>query len=352
MNHLLNVVDLQLSRGACKAFEADLSAFVDGELSGLDAAKVSAHVEECRACRAFVDSLTGMTRMHQDADAYDSLASFGGAAELWSDLAQRLLSDNQDRLGRVLYELGKALVAAGIRTTPGQRSLRLYRTRPGSLPTLVRKGKLLVRENEELQSQTPGRASSNRLLRPRRQRLFPSSSATPRGSAAFECGRRCLEESLRLVPGKLEARIYLAQYYRVLGRYDRSRQQLRAVLRADPEGRLRLITLQQLSKVYGAVHQFSRAAETEREVLERAREEKDVVFQVGALANLVIYCVKLGRWDEAEAFVADLVQSFPSHLETIVAPAFRRARDFRRCLIREENFLSRMRTCYPALFAG
>jgi tetratricopeptide (TPR) repeat protein len=348
MNQLVNSPMLRLAQQACQDFEADLSAFVDGELSGLDASKVSDHIEACAGCQAFVHSLAGMTGLHRDVAASSMLDQIGDAAELWADLTQRLLNDNEVRLADVLYELGKALVAAGIRTSPEVRGVRLYREQPGSLQTLTRRGKLLVRENDDLLA----RSSVRKAGRGRRKGLFPAQQQTTRSSVAFEHGRRCLEESLRLDRNRHEARIYLAQYYRVMGRLDKSRQQIRTVLRADISERLALIALQQLGRVYSVAHQFSKAVEMEREVLEKAKQQEDEVVQVGALANLVIYLVKLGRWDEAEGAVAELVRDFPTHLEGIVAPAFGRARDFRRCLIQEKSFLDRMRSRYPMLFAG
>ena len=359
---------------ACREFEADLNAFVDGELDGLDADRVAKHVESCDGCHGFVDSLAQMARLHRTMDDELEAQERGGVdlpeelatklevGALWGDLTRRIVADLDQRLVPVLYQLGKALIAAGYETSPEYRNQVVYESRPGSISKLTQHGRQLLREREGLERTRARGELAERRVRERRSgasrqrgRLFPTRAAA-RGSAAFEAGRRCLEECLRLAPEHVGARIFHGVYLRKVGRLDLARKQFQAVLRNAERGAAgdgdALIASHQLARVYSEAHQFDRALEMERGNLERAQQLGHRMIQVAALANMMIYAVKLERFDDADRALERLVREFPDQLETVVAPAFQKARYFRMALLRNAEYLARLRSRYPALFAA
>jgi tetratricopeptide (TPR) repeat protein len=338
------------AQAACARFEADLSAFTDGEKTALDGDEIARHVESCEGCRAYVNALAGLSRLH----LFGSLESeaLPSGTEMWGDLTRRLLDDNCARLAGVLYELGKALVAAGLRGSSDLRGVQVFARKPGSIRKLSRKGEALFREHRDL---------ANRATRTEGETLSARRAALPaserlEAAEAFESGRACLEQCLRLAPAKHEARIYLAKYFCVAGRFDRARQLLRTVLHSTGNGaeqeKLKFFALQQLSRVYSMTHQFAQALELEREVLSQAERAQNDLYQAAALTNVSIYCVKLGRLEDAESAIHRLATDFGAHVESLTVPAFRRARDFKRALLRHRAFLSRLRDRYPVLFAS
>jgi hypothetical protein len=122
----------------------------------------------------------------------------------------------------------------------------------------------------------------------------------------------------------------------------------------DPEksAQLKFFALQQLARVYSTTHQFEHAVELEQQVLAHAEEARNELYQAAALTNLSIYCVKLGRLDDAETAIQKLATRFTKHLETVTVPAYRRAREFKQALLRHRGFLTRLQGRYPMLFAS
>ncbi len=335
------------AQSACARFEADLSAFADGEKTALDSEEIALHLSGCDGCRAYVEALAGMSRLHLFGAAQKD-GELPSGTELWGDLTRRLLDDNCSKLATVLYELGKALVAKGLTASPNLRGVRLFAKKPGSISKLAHKGQTLFREHHGLAKQ-PGGEGRDTLAQ--KKGLFAAADDVE-PDAAFEAGRACLEQCLRLQHDHHAARIYLAKYHSMNGRYDRARQLLRAVLHSKADSAHQFFALQQLSRVYSMAQQFDRAVELEREVLARAERDHNDVYQAAALTNISIYSVKLGRLDDAEQAIDRLATNFPQHLETLTAPAFRRARDFRQALLRHRSFLTRLRGRYPLLFAS
>lgn len=335
------------AQSACRRFESVLSAFVDGEKTSLDGDEVAAHLAGCDGCRGYVEALAGLSRLHLFGGVQDAQALPDGT-ELWGDLTRRLLDDNCAKLAATLYELGKALVARGLTASPELRGVRLFAKKPGSITRLASRGQALFREHRGL-AREPGAAGRDTLGT--RKDLFGARDDVEPDSA-FEAGRACLEQCLRLQHDHHAARIYLAKYFSMSGRYDRARQLLRAVLHSKADEASKFFALQQLSRVYSMAQQFDRAVELEREVLARAEKERNDRYQAAALTNISIYSVKLGRLEDAEAAIERLATSFPQHLESLTVPAFRRARDFRQALLRHRSFLTRLRGRYPLLFAS
>ncbi len=340
------------SLSACEQLEADLSAFVDGELSKLDYERVAGHVESCGGCRAFVHSLAGMGALQRrrefDIDAERFLAHLD-SADIWKDLTVRLLTDARSRLAAVLYELGKALIVTGLNTSPTVTEVPILVKKPGSIPVLSRKGQRLAREYKNLRTEyAAGRQKEPEV---RARGLFPRNEAV-RSTPAFESGRVCLEECLKLDPDRHEARIYLAHYFGTVGRFDRARQQVRILLRKSPPRKIRIHAVHVLGRIYSAARQFVKASEMEQKVLEAATHDNDHLMQAGALTNLAVYAFKLGRFDEVEASLDRLVRDFSSRLEDMVLPVLRKSREIRLILQRNRAVLGRMRDRYPMLFAS
>jgi tetratricopeptide (TPR) repeat protein len=342
------------AQAACARFEADLTALADGERTSVDGVLISAHVASCDGCRAYVNALAGLSRLHLFGET-DAAGELPNGTEMWGDLTRRLLDDNCAKLAALLYELGKALVAAGLRTSADLRGVQLFARKPGSIRQLSTRGQALFRQHRDLAERAT--RTEGETLHTRRS-LFPKSEPAGADEAlgAFEAGRACLEQCLRLEPERHEARIYLAKYFSVSGRYDRARQLLRVVLHSKGGGeegeKLKFFALQQLSRVYSMTRQFERAVELEREVLERAERAGNDLYQAAALTNLSIYCVKLGRLEEAEAAIQRLATTHSERLEEVTVPAYRRARDFKQALLRHRSFLSRLRGRYPSLFSS
>jgi hypothetical protein len=130
------------ARAVCARFEADLNAFVDERRRSKG--DIARHVDECHGCRAFVNTLAGMS-LHLFGQIEQSEPVDLDGAELFGDFTRRLLQDNQQKLAAVLYELGKALVAAGLKTSSDLRGVQVYARKPGSIRQLSHKGEALSR---------------------------------------------------------------------------------------------------------------------------------------------------------------------------------------------------------------
>src|SRR5688572_4706778 len=197
------------AQAACARFEADLSAVADGEKTTFDGEVLARHVASCDACRSYVNALAGLSRVHLFGAIEDGGDALPNGTELWGDLTRRLLEDNCARLAGVLYELGKALVAAGLQTSAELRGVQVFARKPGSIRKLSKKGEVLFREHRDLAARASRQEGDTLGLR---RGTFPSSERLE-AAEAFESGRACLEQCLRLDVGRHEARIYLAKYF-------------------------------------------------------------------------------------------------------------------------------------------
>lgn len=349
---LLNRKTLQSALSACEQFEAQLSSFVDGELDQLDHQRAAEHIEGCLHCRTFVNSLAGLAdlnRQHQgDLEAQRFLAGLDSEA-MFTGLTRKLLTDARSRLSGVLYELGKALISAGLRTSPHITEVPFFVKKPGSVATLKRKGERLAREYSSLRREyAKGEKSAPEL---KKSGLFPRNDAV-RSSPAFESGRVCLEECLKLSPVCHEARIYLAHYFGTVGRFDKARQQIRTLMRQEPPRKMQIHGAHVLGRIYSAARQFVKACEMERKVLEAATKDEDLLMQAGSLTNLAVYAFKLGRYDEVESSLDRLVREFPSRLEDMVLPTLQRSREIRQILQKDRELLGRLRRRFPTVFGN
>ncbi len=346
---------LHEARSACQRFETDLSAYVDRELSALDSARVSDHVSTCEPCRSFVNSLAGMARMQRALQGENQAVTelFGSQDAMWGGLIQKLLTDTEGRLANVLYELGKSLMHVAHESTPTNpaesRAHHIYEKSPGNVRSLTKQGTRLSREYGELQAQGDKTRRSRRSFRKRG--LFPSSTKPMRGVAALESGRNCLEQCLRLDPQRADARIFLAWYYRQMGRLDRALQQLRIVERSEASPKLKAFAMHHVARIYAQARQFGRAMEVERGVVAATDVVEDAALHSVALFNLFVYAVKLDRLEDAEKAIARWIKEFPDRLADAVT-AIARARELKRILAKNQPFLDRLRNRYPSLFAA
>ncbi len=97
----------------CDAVEAQLSALLDGALSGVAAEAVNAHFRRCTACARFYQSLREQLILHRwaadevfDLDEFDDCRP--GDIPDYGALADRLRVADLEQLGRLLYEILKA----------------------------------------------------------------------------------------------------------------------------------------------------------------------------------------------------------------------------------------------------
>lgn len=344
---------MKLAAEACLAFERDINLLVDHELAAADRPRLAAHLQDCPACRGYVDDLRELSAMHRDVaraeDEAQAMAALVDRHALFAGVTRRLVQDRREELARLFYELGKAYVLLANRSgqAPVQRSVL-----PAAAPVDIRgaseRGRRAAQQGEELAAagSEPDRESGSLFRRSRR--LFQSASRA--GSGALATGRRLLEQALAIRPGLDEARLYLGFHHMLAGRNDRARVEFRRVYREGRDPVHRMMALQFLGNVHSGAGDYERAIECYEEVVASGADRAEPGLST-SLLNLAVTCAKAGRAERSVRHFTEFVERYPSRVDQ-ARSLLSRKEAFAAVLSREAGLHAALRRQVPALFAA
>lgn len=347
-------MSVELRYMPCAEFEGVIHAFVDGESNQAEARSLVVHLELCDGCRDSVDALRTQIRAHQDGrDVREIHATFDKNA-FFKRLSGNLYTSNVQRLGGLLYELGKAYFVAGndskLMTLLHRKAVPVERARTES--------RRLVRETVSLAERAGTGGRKQALALRRSERLLRGQRSSKAGRIGFRSGRGALdnarlflEECLILEPRHAQARLYLGVYFHRIGRVEEAMAEYRKVL-AIPQldSPMRAMALQALGNAYNSQRDYQKALDCYEEILASGIAREDSRFFT-VLLCVGMFHAKLGRFDRSTVVFGELVRDFPQRLEE--ARAFLEQADvFRSLLVQQKRFHSDLLQRYPVLFAG
>ena len=349
---------MNLSAPACSLFEHDISLFVDHELAAADVSRLTTHITECMACRAYMDDLRDMADLHRamgelgPGAADDPVRGLVDRHALFAGITRRLLQDKAEELARLFYELGKAYVLAGNQAFLCRRFQKVAPvSRAADIRSTTDRARRVARESESLVANAPAEVQGEwrqGSLFGRSRKLFDE--ATAPGAGALASGQRCLGAALALRPELGAARLYLGFHHMLVGRLDRAGAEFRRVYRTGADPVHRLMALQYLGNVYSTRFDHKRAIECYEQVAAEDRRSSEPRFYT-ALVNLGMDCAKLGLKERSTRHFTELVERFPAHLNHS-RQLLSQATDFTALLQSDTHLRDSLRRSVPALFAA
>lgn len=246
----------------CMQIQVDLSAMLDGELDPAGVRRVTVHSDVCPQCRSFLIGVREQAGLHrrlaqvlgrsEEADGCDAGqgvavgahtagagvdANIDGAAAGDHLEAQRLrqqLTDNQRKLARVLYELGRNFTLMGL----SPEFSREVAKEPMPVPDVAMRGRNLLDEM----------ARAGEVSWVAAKELFDGRLRTPEENLAR--GQRLLSECLALDPEAHDARIYVGLVHYARGQRVLARRQFRRVIEECEDEIMRGFAQSNLSNIH------------------------------------------------------------------------------------------------------
>ena len=333
---------------ACDAFVEDISALVDDELATDRAARLTDHIRACSGCSEFADGLRKLSELHRrTATAVDEpLIAKIDPQGLFKSITSVLVSDKQDALARLFYEIGRAYVIAGNRElSDGNRRSLVAHTPALDIRGNEERARRMLREADALQERA---APARRSLFKHSRQLFERGRRERSG--ALDRGRSFLEEALALEPALDEARLYLGFQFSISGRFERARVEFRKVYTGSGNAVHKLMALQSLGSVYEMCGDYARAAECYALVVaDEAAGVEPRLFP--SFLNLPVSCAKAGRCDDSVRHFEMLVQRFPQRVAQIRG-LLSRKQSFAATLAHDTGLHDDLRRAVPQLFAA
>ena len=329
-------------KATCAHFEAELNAFVDGELRDLDARRVVDHLDACPRCREYVEQLRVFARLHRD--CHDPEAALAGldAPDVFRNITAKLLAERIGKLAELFYQIGKAFVLKGSRGKRKGLTIAPL-TRPVSIDRTRSRARSLLKETEELAAldaayaRSIGKASA----------FFRSVS---KGRNEFvTVGRRFLEESLVLEGNRAEVRIYLGFSFTITRNYDKARDQFRKVLAMPGLSETnRMIAFQNLGFLASFERNYAGAIDCFQELDRSGFIERNPKF-FPVLTSLAMAYAKISDYDKSIEFFERIVAEYPTKVEE-VRKEISLMDTFQGLLRREALFRKALLERVPALF--
>jgi len=338
---------------SCVEFEADLSAFVDGELDTLDANKLMHHVDGCSRCQELIEQLGQMGRMHRACYSEEDILGALDGAEIFQNIASDLLHEKSGKIADLFYQIGKAYLLKGFArgreagASPDSiRHVLRPRTRPLAIETAKMKTGRIFREIEGLSAQMP---VPHKTLK-RAGSFFRTTRR--RQDGCLELGRRFIEESLAIDPERAEPRLYLGAYfYAGMKKYQEAKEQFRKVLSLPNVSEVnRADALINLGALYTIEYQYAEAKACFQEV-ERSGVIKQYPRFYRCLIFLAVTCAKLGEFDEAMDVFGRIAASFPKRIDQIRCEIWD-MHSFQNVVQMHDGFRESLRNRIPVLFAS
>lgn len=239
----------------CLQIQVDLSAMLDGELDPASVLRVTVHSDVCPSCREFLDGIRQQVRVHRrlatamvgaageaastrvGAEAAGTTSSRAKRADGASAALRRQLTDNQRKLSRILYELGRNFALMGLSPDFSREVAR----EPVPVPDVAMRGRNLLDEV----SRSDGAAGPEWVAA---RELFDGGLRSPEENLAR--GQRLLTECLALDPSGDDARIYLGLVHYARGQRALARKQFQRVLDSSSDAVMRGYALSSLSNIH------------------------------------------------------------------------------------------------------
>jgi tetratricopeptide (TPR) repeat protein len=235
--------ETQRTSDPCWQIQVDLSAMLDGELDPAGVRRVTVHSDACPGCRSFLDGVRAQVRVHRKlasvlAAEGDESAAVGGEARA-SVALRRQLTENQRKLARVLYELGRNFALMGL----SPEFSREVGKEPVPVPDMAMRGRNLL---DEVSRSAGGQNEDDWVAA---KELFDGRQLrSPEENLAR--GQRLLTECLVLDPTSEDARIYLGLVHYARGQRALARKQFRLVLDGSSSLVMRGYALSNLSNIH------------------------------------------------------------------------------------------------------
>ncbi len=329
---------------ACEHFEAELNAFVDGELKELHLQRVVTHLDTCESCRFYVEQLRAFAQMHRDSCDPEKLLSAVDAPAIFQNITAKLLAEKIEKLSDFFYQLGKTYVLRG-----AKEKRKGIRTRPLTRPIPIDKARQRARrlflETNELSSLN---GNYEKVLK-RAKSFFRKGGRVSRDR--IEVGRRFLEESLAINSESAEPRIYLGFSYMLTRRYDKSREQFGKVLTlSDVSVENRMIAFQNLGYLHVLQKDYAEAVSCFREVEKSGIIEKQPRFYT-VLTSLAMAYAKSSDFEKSIECFDKIVKQFPKKV-TEIRKEICSMETFQNLLRTQQIFRQDLQEKIPALFAS
>jgi tetratricopeptide (TPR) repeat protein len=211
---------------------------LDGELDPAGVRRVTVHSDVCPSCRMFLDGIRDQVRVHKKlAQAlHGAGAAANGAAGASADL-RRQLTDNQRKLSRILYELGRNFVLMGLSPDFSREVAK----EPVPVPDMAMRGRNFLDEV----ARVDGEAGPEWVAA---KDLFDGSLRSPEENLAK--GQRLLTECVALDRECDDARIYLGLVHYARGQRALARKQFQHVLEHTGDAVMRGYALSNLSNIH------------------------------------------------------------------------------------------------------
>ena len=295
--------------------QVDLSAMLDGELGPAGVRRVTVHSDVCPNCRAFFDSIRHQVGLHRrlaavEADVATDGAAAGGATAADAAL-RRQLTDNQRKLSRILYELGRNFTLMGL----SPEFSREIAKEPMPVPDVAMRGRNLL--DEVARSGESGGAEWVAA-----KELFDGRLRTPEENLAR--GQRLLAECLALDPQSDDARIYLGLVHYARGQRGLARKQFRRVVDGTGDPVMRGFALSNLSNIHLDEGDFEGAVELLAELVESGVVEQQP-HMIAALFNLALAHGLRGAFQDSLAWFDRLRTRAPHRRRWVARELSRRS---------------------------
>ncbi len=279
-------------RGLCLGFQAALSALFDQELPEQHARRTLAHLEACTDCTEYFTSIRLSAQAHRDVAVPGSLAQRMRKLQGHDLFAGLTDGEILRRLAFALYQLGKAYSLLG---TDGDYLVRV------------------AEEPVQIDAYASGEAADAARAADEsgaRQGSLADLLAGQAAGSHLAKARALLDETLRLKPGFVEARIYLGFVRQAQGESEAAAEEYRRVFVHTDRLANRAHAAIQLGLLYDRAGEFRRARAMYRWVLASGIIHRQPEFSF-VLYNLVVEHLSLGETDQALALIRLIRDDYP-----------------------------------------
>lgn len=237
----------------CLQIQVDLSAMLDGELDPAGVRRVTLHSDGCASCRSFFESIRQQVGLHRRLAGANVLSvtadtrGIAAASRKESDgeesegnedaTLRRQLTSNQEKLSRILYELGRNFTLMGL----SPEYSREVAKEPMPVPDVAMRGRSLLDEF----ARTPSELVAPEWVAA--EDLFDGQLRSPDENLAR--GQRLLTECLSLDGLADDARIYLGLVHYARGQRALARKQFQLVVDRSKSDVMQAFALSNLSNI-------------------------------------------------------------------------------------------------------
>lgn len=343
-------------QSACTGLEAELNAFVDGELEVLKMEQVTNHLMECPGCQRFVDKIRDLAHLHRSAKNENEVLSAFNSTAIYQSITSELISEKIPKIAELFYQIGKAYLAKGLQTkdyvlTKVTKVVNKINMEMSTPPVSIERGKLqtgrLLREIDDLAKSS---GMTGNQTHKKAQTFFHQTNKSK--DDILELGRGFMEESLLIDPNKAEPTIYLGVYYYLgIKDYENGIQQFKLALECeDISEENKTIALMNLGSIYSILYKYDEAAASFEEI-----EMSGVLNRHPRFYRCLVYLAatyaKLGEYNQSVTTFDKTVKSFPKHADQIKTE-LGKMDTFQQVIKKQPGFRRSLEERVPVLFAS